>query len=155
MPKPASLCSKMAWIDILTDALTNSGIPQYPDKNLLKAAILLRPEERPNVPVRVRPPEGPGWEGHDPQVSGFWNKPVGEITINPNSKDYKNKVALAALLAHEGEHARRAGLPDENIEGPAYQLQLNVANRLNASPSYRSSLQFYLQNALAQDKTRK
>lgn len=102
------------------------GLVQYPDKQLYHAAKLLKPEDRPSVPVepvendpekyqilRVRP------------ETNAWYDPVGKrIKIVKGRPKYQaGGKGLAAVLAHEGEHARAT---DPFDELKPYQRQLQV-----------------------------
>ena len=141
----------MAITDVIMQALANSGLVQYPDKKLYKAATLLTPEERPKRPVRVKDPKN--FIGHGPTVVGFYDDVARNITINKKSSEYRDPQRLAATIAHEAEHERRAGQPDIDLEGPAYQRQLDVLQWLGFKNTvYMNALQNELLNMLKMEK---
>ena len=130
-------------------ALANSGLTQYPDKKLYKAATLLTPEERPKVPVKTM--DLP----NDDLLEGKFDKDKHEIRVNRSSSYYKKKdpALLAAALAHEAEHARRVGQPDELAEAPAYQRQLDVLKRLNYKDErFMNALRLQIEAMTKQEK---
>lgn len=111
----------------------NSGLAQYPDPKLYKAASLLKPEERvgsagmldPKHPIlRIRP--------KTEMTVDFRNN---KVLVNPNAEPYKNNDSklLAALMAHEGVHLNHGTFTNDEHpdEGPAYQKQRDVLERLN------------------------
>lgn len=136
---------------LINQLLGNSGVLQYPDKKLYKAALKLLPEERPKVPVRALDPQSDIFGGK--KIAAAWNGPVKEISVNNKSPEYGDNSLLAAVMAHEAEHERRSGQPDFRVEGPAYQRQLDVLKRLNYSDvDYRRALNEQVRRATEEDK---
>lgn len=135
-----TLTCNMPIGDMLMGMMANSGLLQYPDKNLYNAAKLLAPEERPTVPVRLFTDPLPVYsEIHKqlglaaPTKQGI-GRPASAITtpdkkiiyVNQNSPDYKNLSQLATALAHEQVHVSR----NDSEEFPAYQKGMEVIQRL-------------------------
>lgn len=136
---------------LLASVFSNSGLIQYPDKKLYKAAMLLTPEERPTLPVRVLPPEDPIYKKM--RTAGVTDTLSKTIAINNKEAEYNDRQQLAALLAHEGEHGKRIGKPGWELEGPAYQRQADVLKRLRyGNPDYMTALETELQKRIEQEK---
>ena len=108
-------------------------MPQDPvDPAIARALALLTDEERPTLPVELIDPDPqknpifrvkPKTEG----ITDFHNR---KILISRSAQSFKDDNLLAAIIAHEAEHARRGGQPDQYDEGPAYQRQYAVLQRL-------------------------
>lgn len=124
----------MPAISSLTNSmLLNSGLAQYPDEKLYNAATLLKPDERPTVPVHVAPNDPQQFYilKRQPKTEALTNdKASGTpgITVFKDTPSYDSPDTrlLAALLAHEAVHAKR----DDYDERPAYQQQLKITSRL-------------------------
>lgn len=125
---------------LIQQLIADSGLLQYPDKNLYNAAKLLAPEERPTVPVRLFNDPLPVYsEIHRqlglamPTKAGI-GRPASAITtpdkkiiyVNQNGPDYKNLGQLATALAHEQVHVSR----NDDKEIPAYQKGMEIVQRL-------------------------
>lgn len=130
------LALSMDWSSLLGgQAFTD--IAQYPDKKLYKAATMLKPEERPNIPVRMTDDYKKTYSdmGVNKNSSKF-NEPVAflspdksQIFINSKHKGYKNPETLSATLAHEGQHLNYKGINPEEDETLARQKQIEVLGR--------------------------
>jgi len=119
--------------DILTQAMLNSGLAQYPDAKLYNAAKLLLPEERPIVPVEMAQDDWRTKQGVEAQYFGEINKYNPDrqrITVqrkgDPYKKFEKQPHRLAGILAHEAEHSKR----NDPFEAPAYRKHKEVLLRL-------------------------
>lgn len=119
--------------ELIAALMLNSGLAQYPDQRLYRAATMLKPEERPTVPVKVGDDKYRAINGT--QASYYGNaeskyNPEKMIHIrvqqrSPAYKDFdKRPQRLAAVLAHEGAHSR--GLE----EAEAYQQEHDTLSRL-------------------------
>lgn len=122
----------------LLASLLNSGLVQYPDKNLYNAASMLRADERPTVPVRTFTDPKPVYQEVYKQLGITLpeNAKVGSSTaiatpdhkmiyVNQKNEAYKNLPMLAATMAHEQVHVARG----DNEEIPAYAKGLEVIKR--------------------------
>ncbi len=120
------------------NSLMGGDIIQYPDKNLLNAAKLLAPEERPTVPVRLFTDPKPVYQEVYRQLGIELpaNANVGNSTavatpdhktiyINQKNEAYKNLPMLATTLAHEQVHVARG----DTEEIPAYQKGMEIIGR--------------------------
>jgi Zn-dependent protease with chaperone function len=127
---------------LILQLILNSGLAQYPDTTLYKAASMLRPEERPTVPVRLYDDPEPIYRQIYQQLgqavaegSHVGNKnstavttPDGKtIYVNRNSSTYKDARKLAATLAHEQVHVANG-----EDEIPAYRKGLEVLRRFGS-----------------------
>lgn len=119
--------------NLLLSLMLNSGLAQYPDEKLYKAATLLTPEERPVAPVKVGDDKWRSINGTEAtyfgDAEGKYNpEQMVHVRVQQRGKPYKdfNKRPhrLAALLAHEGAHSRGLG------EAAAYQQQYDTLMRL-------------------------
>jgi hypothetical protein len=117
--------------NLLLSLFLNSGLAQYPDESLYKAATLLTPEERPTVPVRVFD------RSRDSLVAGRFDprREQPQIDVARQAKAYtsakKKPQRLAALLAHEALHVGQdQSAPVVDKELPAYERQLGILQRL-------------------------
>lgn len=113
---------------LLSALLGNSGLAQYPDVHLYKAATLLPPTDRPTVPTKaVHEP----WR-HQQNVEAIYLDhprlyPEGpHIRVEKKGTAYKgagrHPRRLAALLAHEAVHAKTK----DQAEAAAYQKQYDT-----------------------------
>jgi hypothetical protein len=133
----------MALSDLALAAMLNSGLIQYPDKRLYQAATMLEPEERPTVPVRfIEPDPAKNYIFKvRPKTEGITDKASNQILVNSKAQSLSDPKMLAALLAHEGEHAKHMGTDEQFNEGPAYQRQFDVLARLGfGNKAYMAAL---------------
>lgn len=119
--------------NLLAALMLNSGLAQYPDPSLYQAATMLKPEERPTVPVKVgddkyRAINGTQASFYGNAESKYNPEQMVHIRVQQRSPAYKNfkkrPQRLAAVLAHEGAHSR--GLE----EAEAYQQEHDTLQRL-------------------------
>lgn len=144
----------MGFPEILTTALLDSGLAQYPNKNLMRAAILLQPQERPTVPVRLYTDPDKLYKDvlqplHTPPLTknatGVTTDDKKTIYINRNADAFNDPALLAGMLAHEQVHVKQPNY--DRTEASAYQRQLDVVNRLmgegKINPNYQHQLSDY------------
>ena len=121
--------------NLIAQALMDSGVMHFPDEKLYKAATLLTPEERPNVPVRVVDiPQRGALKGRKIEAAvDMSNKTIGVNREGEQGYKSGNLQRLAGILAHEQEHMRRLKTdPLDFSEEPAYAKQYEVLKRLGA-----------------------
>jgi hypothetical protein len=128
--------------DIIRDALLQSGLTQYPDKKLYKAAQLLKPEDRPKVPVRTVDPDPKAMPifRTAPNTAAIADaKHNGPILINRQSREYQDAdhepLELASLLAHEAMHYGPTG--DDEVAAYRKALDVLKASHLRDAPFTR------------------
>lgn len=144
----------MNWADALAVTLGTSGPARFPDKKLMEAAKLLRPEERPDVVQMIALDQAPEYtRTKTPEQIKALKTSVGAFVRDtereqPFQKAYVNKDGsiyrgdqrvLAAALAHEAVHTRRKD--DDEVE--AYQRQHDVLKRLGflrEDPTYERNI---------------
>jgi hypothetical protein len=105
---------------------------EHADPAVARALALLLEEERPTVPIRVIDPDPKLYPIFRirPNAEGITDQRKREIFVNRKAPSFGDDALLASVLAHEMEHARRIGQPDQYDEGPAYERQLAVLKRL-------------------------
>jgi hypothetical protein len=120
------LVLSMDWNSLLGWSKGTQEMAQYPDARLYKSATLLKPEERPKVPVRLTDDPVETYAGYGVKRSNF-NPPSAfvapdkkTIYVNRKHKDYKDERILSSKLAHEAHHIANDG-PDRyaNEQGAA------------------------------------
>lgn len=116
--------------------LLNSGVMQYPDKNLYNAAVKLPTEERPTVPVRTYDDPKEAYEaiGSAPNYdsSAFVGPNKDAIYVNKTKDGYKDLNRLAAIMGHEQEHVR--GGDETAAKLKEYQLLRALISRWKSNP---------------------
>jgi hypothetical protein len=125
----------MDWTSLYGDSEAAKLLTQYPDKNLLGAVKLLRPEERPKVPVRLTEDPAETYAGYGVTRSRV-NPPIAfvapdrqTIFINKKDKNYKNPQTLASKIAHEAYHLGNDGSDGHNNEVGAVGREVEVLGR--------------------------
>lgn len=137
-------------------------LAQYPDVNLYNAAKLLKPEERPTVPVRLYDDPDKLYR-EELQPSGGVPLSARAVGVTPRTGDrmflkrpsmeYNDPVLLASKLAHEQVHVTQLR---DNVQGklelPAYEKEWDVISRFGSKvpDDYRQRFQTYLQSLRAQ-----
>lgn len=119
----------MGIFDVLRSSRGLQLLTQYPDKRLLKGALALNEDERPNVPVRMIDPDPKKNYIFKvrPNTNAIADKTTKQIYVanRPESKD-NNSEWLSGVIGHEAEHFKRG----DDEEGPAYDKQLEILDRL-------------------------
>lgn len=124
----------------MIQGLMGTGLIQYPDLNLYKAAVLLPKEERPTVPVQMADEKWRAFQGveasyFDEPASKKYYPKVGRphITVEKRGQAYKEfgkkPHRLAAVLAHEAAHGRGADEPEAYRKQYDLLLQLGEKDR--------------------------
>lgn len=133
----------MDWASLYGNSSAPRELAQYPDERLYKSASLLKPEERPTVPVKLIDPDPKKYPIFrlNPNVAGLTDRINNQIWVNRNSEDYKkadkDPYYLSALMAHEQVH--NATKSDD--EGAPYQATLRVLDRSgHMNPAYRQKI---------------
>lgn len=112
---------------LILSTMLNGGVIQYPNVQTYKAATLLRPEERPKVPVRVVEPTDyyQSESAKKGNVNAFVTPAHDTVYVSKRSTMLNDTPSLAAAIAHEQEH-----ISNGPMEGPAYGLQYEVLKRI-------------------------
>jgi hypothetical protein len=99
------------------------------DPAITRALGLLQDDERPTFKVTLVDPDPVKFPIFriKPDTIGLNDRRKQEIFINRSA--VKDDQMLAAIIAHEQEHVKRYGQPDEHDERPAYQRQYDVLKR--------------------------
>lgn len=140
---PFLLVLSMEWASLLGKSIGTQQILQYPDARLYKAATLLKPEDRPTIPVRLYDdPDkayAPLGRKGNPRARAFTMPDRSAIHVYRKNPDFNYPHRLAAILAHEQAHV--ANGPDE---GQAYQKESQVAEEFGPkiSKEHRRALKW-------------
>jgi hypothetical protein len=121
-------------------ALMDGGVFQYPDKRLYQAAMMLTPEERPTVPVRMIDPDPsknyifkvrPNTNGITDRFKTIY------IADRKDNSAQSDPAWIASIMAHEAEHVNRG----DYEERPAYEKQEQTLKRLHYKGPYLKALE--------------
>lgn len=125
---------------------------------IARALALLTDEERPTLPVETIDPDpakNPIFRVR-PKTEGITDAAQKKIFISNSAPSFKDDALLAAILAHEAEHARHLGMPEQYEEGPAYQRQYAVLQRLGyKDQAYMKALKKEMDARAKEDRKRK
>lgn len=142
---------------MVQQAVSQQQSPEM-DPAIQRAMALLVDGERPTFPIEVIDPDpkkfpifrvAPATEAITDQIGK-------KILVNRKGPGFSDDTMLAALLAHEQEHARRNGQPDQYDEGPAYQRQYDVLARLKyKNLPYMKALKTRIDNRTVADNDKK
>lgn len=123
---------------LVLSTMLNGGVIQYPNIQTYKAATLLRPEERPHVPVRmVEPTDYYNSESaKNGSVNAFVTPAHDTVYVSKRSGMLNDAPSLAAAIAHEQEH-----IANGPMEGPAYGLQYEVLKRIGNDRQHRPQIE--------------
>ena len=131
---------------------------QQLDPAVARALALLTDDERPTLPIEMIDPDpakNPIFKFR-PKTEAITDAPTKKILLSRSAPSLKNDQLLAAILAHEAEHARHMGQPDQYEEGPAYQRQYSVLQRLGyKDDAYMKALKKEIDARVKADKGQK
>lgn len=139
------------WASLFAGSPGMMELAQYPDAHVYKSIGLLRPEERPRVPVRMTddPIKTYGEYGIPRSKlnlpAAFIAPTRDAIYVNRKHEVYKKPQNLAATLAHEAYHLQndKTGMSSGN-ENAARGREIEVLQRFG--PRYRELIE-HLRNA--------
>lgn len=131
---------------------------QQLDPAVARALALLTDDERPTIPIEMIDPDpakNPIFKFR-PKTEAITDEHNKKIYLSSGAPSLKNDQLLAAILAHEAEHARHLGAPEQFNEGPAYQRQYDVLKRLGyQDDAYMKALKKEMDARAAADKKEK
>lgn len=142
----------MALFDVMASSPAFHQLVQYPDKNLYNAATLLKPEERPTVPVRLYEDPNKLYTeelqnigGRVPSANAVAIAPPDRkhIFVRKGTMEYADPKLLATKLGHEQVHIQQSQID----ELPAYEKEAEIADRFGShiDPMYRKAMMQYIQ----------
>lgn len=150
----------MPYADLIANLLNSSGLTQYPDAKVYKAASMLKPEERPTAPVSVaeRDPKKYPILRVSPNTAAISHADPAN-TLPPSVTVFKGTPAydsqdprmLAAQLAHEAIHVNRK----DYAEVPAYEQEQKTLARLGFlrdNPEYVRNLSYRIAQLKKQER---
>jgi hypothetical protein len=137
----------MSWLDYLSNLEASKQLMQYPDTRLYNAAALLKPEDRPRVPVRLfDDPDALyqtfGRAKGNPRVEAVVAPDKKSIFVNKKKDAYKNKWRLAGVLAHEGWHERNSMEDEYGAKKHEVDILKGFGPRVN--PEYMRGMDTFL-----------
>lgn len=127
------------------------------DPAVARAMALLLDDEKPSLPIEVIDPDPLKFPIFRirPKTEGITDGTKHEIFLNRQSPAFSDDLLLASVLAHEQEHARRIGQPDQYDEGPAWKKQYEVLKRLKYKDNaYMNALYKQVQSKVQGDPKR-
>ena len=97
------------------------SVSEHSDPAVRRALALLLDDERPTFPIDVIDPDPKKYPifRAAPATEAVTDQIGKRLLVNRKGPGFSDDSMLAALLAHEQEHVRRNGQPDQYDEGPA------------------------------------